>query len=134
MKKIFLVVIAVILIVGIAVGGFFIWKNTHKDDKKNNENISVEEQIKNEFSKELSVYDDYRIEKVEILNEERTKEIIDWDRGQYYKDGDVLATITYSIKSDEMAGNGEQQGDWVVDKIVCIAFRDGKIVSAGTGW
>ena len=80
------------------------------------------------------MYEDYRIDKVEILSEERTKEIIKWDNGQYYKEEDVLAIVTYSVKSDELAGNGEQSGEWVINKTACIAFRDGKIVSEGTGW
>ena len=131
MKKTIVIIVAILIIIAVCVGGFFIWKNNHKN---NDNNLSVEEQIKKEYSEKLKEYEDYRIDKVEILSEERTKEIIEWDRGQYYKEGDVLAIITYSIKGDEMAGNGEQSGDWVINKIVCIAFRDGKIVSEGTGW
>jgi len=133
-KKVGIILVAVILL-GLAIfGGFMIWKN-NQNKKNNNDNVSIEEQIKREFTKELeSSYEDYRIDKVEVLSDERTKEIIEWDRGQYYKEGDVLAVITYAIKSDELAGNGEQSGDWIINKTLCIAFRDGKIISGGTGW
>lgn len=129
-KKIGIAAVIVIVIAVLIIGGIFICKNNNKDNK----NVSIEEQIKNEYSKELQAFEEYRIDKVEILSEERTKEIIEWDNGQYYKEGDVLAIITYSIKGDELAGNGEQSGDWVINKTVCVAFRDGKIISEGTGW
>lgn len=135
MKKIGGIVITLVIIVVLIISGFFILNKNYKDDNKNNnENLSMEQRIKNEYSKSLELYEDYRIDSVEILSEERTKEIIKLDNGQYYEEGDVLAIITYAIKSDEMAGNGEKSGDWVINKTVCIAFRDGKIVSEGTGW
>ena len=132
MKKIIGVIVAIIILIAVCVGGFFIWKNNHKN---NDNNLSVEEQIKKEFSKNLEMYgQEYRIDKIEILDEEYTKHIIEWDNGGYYREGDVLAIVTYAIKDDVRAGNGRLDGEWTVDMRSCIAFRDGKIVSDGTGW
>lgn len=101
-------------------------------------NESIDDQIKRAYLKKLKEagFDDYRVDNVEVLNEERTKEIIKWDNGQYYKSGDVLAIVTYAVSPAEygMAGNGEQSGNWVINKTACVSFRDGEIVSDGTGW
>lgn len=101
-------------------------------------NESIDDQIKRAYLKKLKEagFDDYRVDNVEVLNEERTKEIIEWDNGQYYKSGDVLAIVTYAVSPAEygMAGNGEQSGNWVINKTACISFRDGQIVSDGTSW
>lgn len=128
MKKMIVIMVTIFAIAVFVVGGVFIWKNIQKN------NVSVEDQIKKEFSKLLEDFEDYRIDNIEVLSKERAKEIIEWDKGQYYKDGDVLAIVTYAIKGDQLAGNGEQSGDWVINMTACIAFRDGKIVSSGTGW
>lgn len=107
-------------------------------DNNTTANESIEEQIKKAYLKTLkdAGFDDYRVDKVEVLSEERTKEIIEWDNGKYYKPGDVLAFVTYAVSPADygMAGNGEKSGNWVVNKTACVSYRDGQIVSDGTGW
>ena len=102
-------------------------------------NTSLEEQIKLAFLNRLAAHDEikgYRVERVEILSEEITKEIIEKDGQQYYKQGDILAEVEYDVTPVEagMAGNGFVQGDWVVGKNACVCYRDGVIVQSGTGW
>ena len=84
-------------------------------------------------------YKDYRIDSVKVLTGAEKQELIATLGGDYYKDTDILAVVTYSLKPESMqnytiAGNGEIQGEWVVNKSACVAYRDGKIVSNGTGW
>lgn len=146
MKKIVGVVCCIVIIAIIAFEGYTIWRLNNQIKEKDNtintikNETSLEDKIKDAYAKKMeNEYNissgDYRIDRVEILNDEDKKSVLEMDNGQYYKEGDVLAVITYAEKAEYgMAGNGVQDGDWVVNKEACVAYRDGKIVSDGTGW
>lgn len=103
---------------------------------------SMEEQVKNAYAQKISQSSnvaEYRIESVIILTDEQKKSLLEYDKGQYYKETDTLANVRYSVKLKDMkgeysAGNGEVNGDWMINKSACVCYRDGQIVSDGTGW
>lgn len=123
------------------------------DDKANdsetssNKQLSTEESIKEAFLEKIkdmakeNNLADYRIDNVEVLSNSESQYIIDNDNGEYYQAGDILAKVKYSVKpkdeksySNWMAGNGSESGEWIINKITCVCFRNGKIVNSGTGW
>lgn len=102
-------------------------------------NTSLEEQIKSAYLTKLKNtyigYVDYRIDGIKILTEEEKKSLLNLG----YQSTDVLAVVGYSIKPQStegyvVAGNGEISGDWVINKSACVCYRNGEIVSDGTGW
>jgi preprotein translocase subunit YajC len=125
---------------------------TNIDDKSNdNKNSSyqptTEETIKNLFLAKLKALDnsnsekllDYRVDKVEILSNSKKQSLIDLG----YNSTDMLAYVTYSVKPQNVtttswvAGNGEVEGEWVINKIACECLRNGKLVNStnlNTGW
>ena len=133
--------------------------NTANQTVNNNENVvnnqtqqptnnnqtavtSMEEELKNAYAKKLSQSSnilEYRVDSVIILTDEQKKSLLNYDNGQNYKETDTLANVRYSVKlKDKMgeyaAGNGEVSGDWIINKSACVCYRDGQIVSDGTGW
>lgn len=82
---------------------------------------------------------DYKIDKITIVtdNLESLKSLYSESTSD-----DIFATVVYSIKPIDMnaglAGNGEQQGDWVVNKSNCvyIQYNNGDYIvkNVGTGW
>lgn len=104
------------------------------------EYTSLKEQIKNAYNKRWTQDENVlecRIEGVEILSSEEIKSEPGY--GTYYKDGDILARVRYSIKLKDIhgsgaAGNGSVSGDWIIDKEACIVYKDGEIVQEGTSF
>ena len=94
------------------------------------------ENLSNISGDELS---EFKIEKVDILEDDDKEDLISNFSGDYFV-SDVLASVTYSVRpidSNSMswiAGNGEQSGDWIVNKVQCVILRDGKLTVVGTGW
>ena len=101
----------------------------------------VKELFTNNVLKNDSNNKDYRIDNINIesndLNGESFKSL--------YPDStpnDIFAIVKYSIKPFDidagLAGNGEKQGDWVVNKSNCvyIKYNNGNytIKNVGTGW
>lgn len=83
---------------------------------------------------------DYRIEDINVMDDEAKREIVENFSGEYFMT-DVLASVTFSVKPAEgadpiywTAGNGEESGDWVVNKNLLVTMRDGKLTNIGTGW
>lgn len=122
--------------------------NTNNITNSNNVNSSNEEIIKELFLKKIDEEDkansekliDYRVDRVNLVDEENKKSILEMDDGEYYTKDDILAYVIYSVKPQDInttnwiSGNGEVDGDWVVNKEVCVSVRNGEIVSMGTGW
>ena len=127
--------------------------NTTNIDDKSNDNknssyqLTTEETIKNLFLAKLKALDnsnsekllDYRVDKVEILSNSKKQSLIDLG----YNSTDMLAYVTYSVKPQNVtttswvAGNGEVEGEWVINKIACECLRNGKLVDStnlNTGW
>ncbi len=82
---------------------------------------------------------DYRVDEVKILSNGEKQNII--NNNNNYKSSDVLALVTYSIKpqnvetSEWAAGNGEDEGEWIINKQACEVFRNNKLNEGlATGW
>ena len=115
------------------------WCGRGKYERKNNELIT-EKKIQEEDSKDTEKLIDYRIDNVEIIKGTDKQGILDLDEGTNYKNTDILANVTFSVKPQDinssswLAGNGEIDNDWIVNKMVCVCVREGKIISTGTSW
>lgn len=83
---------------------------------------------------------EYRVDEVKILSDSEKKSILEFDGGQYYKETDTLAEVTYSVKPQDVnstnwiAGNGTKSGDWIINKTACVCIRNGEVVNSGTSW
>lgn len=93
------------------------------------------EENANESGDEVS---SYRIENVTIIDDETKASLVEAMPDDYKMD-DTLATVTFSVKplkanSSWLAGNGEESGEWIVNKIMVVTLRDGELINIGTGW
>lgn len=105
----------------------------------------IEDTIQNLFIDKLKSLDnnnpekllDYRVDKVEIIY--NNQEFMDLG----YNSNDILAYVTYSVKPQDVtatawiAGNGEVEGEWIINKVACECLRDGKLINntgLNTGW
>lgn len=106
---------------------------------------TVEETIEELFLDELKKEDDllaYKVESVTLVTGTEKQDILDMDGGQYYRSSDDLAVVRYSVKPKDMegpnwvAGNGTEQGDWILNKAACVCLRGNKLVGNvfNTGW
>ena len=117
-----------------------------EDPNENSTSVTMtEDEIKKLYFEKLKNADnnnpeklaDYRVDEVKILSGDDKKSILEFDE---YKDTDILAYVTYSVKPRDinntvwLAGNGKIEGDWIVEKVACVSIRDGKIIGDGTGW
>lgn len=106
--------------------------------------IMTEDEIKDLYLKQIKKEDsensekllEYRVDEVSIVTYDG---IVDLD-GEHYKDTDILAIVTYSVKPQDVnntvwaAGNGGNDGEWIVNKSACVCIRNGEIVSNGINW
>lgn len=89
----------------------------------------------------------YKIDKVNVLLENERKNVAGTYKsvgGNNVNNKDIFAEVTYSVKPDDIentewiAGNGEKQDDWLINKTACvfIKYDNGtyKIQGNGTGW
>ena len=159
-----LMIILTIILLGLA--GYIVYDKFMKETPKNNitevENQSDEikkareerqqqkkEESEEELVKKLFIEGylenpeaeekliEYRIDKVQVLKDDPKEEVVKMG----YKDTDILAFVTYSIKVNDIntskwnAGNGEQSTDnWIINKLAAVVIRDGKLESVGTGF
>lgn len=101
--------------------------------------MSDADKIKEQFIAKLKAIDnisrekllDYRVDEVKILS--------DYEKQVFNEDGkyspkDILAFVKYSVKAKDIektgwiAGNGEIDGEWVINKTACECLRNGKLV------
>ena len=101
--------------------------------------ISDADKIKEQFIAKLKAIDnisrekllDYRVDEVKILSDSE-KQVFNED-GKY-SPKDILAFVKYSVKAKDIektgwiAGNGEIDGEWVINKTACECLRNGKLV------
>lgn len=101
--------------------------------------MSDADKIKEQFIAKLKAIDnisrekllDYRVDEVKILSDSE-KQVFNED-GKYIPK-DILAFVKYSVKAKDIektgwiAGNGEIDGEWVINKTACECLRNGKIV------
>lgn len=121
-------------------------QNTSKKDNEIAEELFLD-YLKNVKENSGENLKEYKIEKINVLleNERKTvKEIFESTDGVTINEKDIFAEIKYSVKpndienTDWIAGNGERQGEWIVNKSACvfIKYDNGtyKIQENGTGW
>ena len=120
--------------------------NTTKTDTTNSVPTNTtpktdEEKIKEAYLKKIKESylncSDYRIDSVKVLSTAEKQELI--NSIPEYKDAEILAIVNYSIKPQDItnyviAGNGEVSGEWVVNKSACVSYKNGTILTDGTGW
>ena len=101
--------------------------------------MSDADKIKEQFIAKLKAIDnisrekllDYRVDEVKILSDSE-KQVFNED-GKY-STKDILAFVKYSVKAKDIektgwiAGNGEIDGEWVINKTACECLRNGKLV------
>ena len=103
--------------------------------------MSDADKIKEQFIAKLKAIDnisrekllDYRVDEVKILSDSE-KQVFNED-GKY-SPKDILAFVKYSVKPKNIkdtvwiAGNGEIDGEWIINKTACECIRNGKLVKS----
>lgn len=144
-----LVLIVIIMI--LCVFGYFIYRGKYNkisntiDQDNNKAELSTElkEQeailIREQFLAKLKEIDkisdekllDYRVDEVKILSDSE-KQV--FNENEEYSPEDILAFVKYSVKPKNIedtvwiAGNGEIDGEWIINKTACECLRNGKLV------
>lgn len=144
-----LVLIVIIMI--LCVFGYLIYRGKYNkisntiNQSNNKAELSTElkEQkvilIKEQFLAKLKEIDkisdekllDYRVDEVKILSDSE-KQVFN-ENGEYSPE-DILAFVKYSVKPKDIehtgwiAGNGEIEGEWIINKTACECLRNGKLV------
>ncbi len=88
--------------------------------------------------------DDARVTEVELVDAEMRAQLLSDEFFEGVSDDAIFAYVTYSVKPSDLessmwlAGNGELEGDWIVDKTACVCVDRKEdayvLVSCGTGW
>lgn len=98
------------------------------------------EKIEKDSSNNLIKLSDYKINEITFLTEEQKNTILEVYGDSFYKPTDTFAYLTYSVKPEDanyrdlIGAGAEQNGEWIIYTNVCVCFRDGNIISAGTSW
>ena len=101
--------------------------------------MSDADKIKEQFIAKLKAIDnisrekllDYRVDEVKILSDSEKQA---FNEDGKYSPKDILAFVKYSVKAKDIektgwiAGNGEIDGEWVINKTACECLRNGKLV------
>lgn len=99
------------------------------------------DKIKEQFLEKLKESDninsekllDYRVDEVRILSESEKQA---FNEKEQYSTEDILAFVKYSVKPKNIedtvwiAGNGEIDGEWIINKTACECLRNGKLVKS----
>lgn len=99
------------------------------------------DKIKEQFLEKLKESDninkekllDYRVDEVKILSESEKQA---FNEKEEYSTEDILAFVKYSVKPKNIkdtvwiAGNGEIDGEWIINKTACECLRNGKLVKS----
>ena len=143
--------VLIVIIIILCVFGYLIYREKYNktsntiNQSNNKAELSTElkEQkvilIKEQFLAKLKEIDkisdekllDYRVDEVKILSDSE-KQVFNED-GKY-SPKDILAFVKYSVKAKDIektgwiAGNGEIDGEWVINKTACECLRNGKLV------
>lgn len=109
-------------------------QTTTETDEEIIKRLFIKEYLQSPEAAELL---DYRIDKVEILTGKERQSVIEMG----YQETDTLATVTYSVKVNDVntsawnAGNGEgYDGQWILRKNNCVVLRNGKLTVTGTSF
>lgn len=130
-NKIIISTLILIFIILLSIAGYFIYKEkTSNADKIKEQFIAKLKEIDN-ISREKLL--DYRVDEVKILSESEKQA---FNEKEEYSPKDVLAFVKYSVKPKNIedtvwiAGNGEIDGEWIINKTACECLRNGKLVKS----
>ena len=130
-NKIIISTLILIFIILLSIAGYFIYKEkTSNADKIKEQFIAKLKEIDN-ISREKLL--DYRVDEVKILSESEKQAL---NEKEEYSPKDVLAFVKYSVKPKNIedtvwiAGNGEIDGEWIINKTACECLRNGKLVKS----
>ena len=103
--------------------------------------MSDADKIKEQFIAKLKAIDNISREKLLAYRVDEVKILSDSEKQVFNEDGkyspkDILAFVKYSVKAKDIektgwiAGNGEIDGEWVINKTACECLRNGKLVKS----
>nr|MBB1521527.1 hypothetical protein [Clostridiales bacterium] len=128
-NKIIISAVIFVVVVLLSIAGYFIYKGQPSNSDK----------IKEQFLAKLREIDkindekllDYRVDEVKILSDSEKQA---FNENEEYSPKDILAFVKYSVKPKNIedtvwiAGNGEIDGEWIINKTACECLRNGKLV------
>lgn len=124
-----LLICDIVFIILLTIAGYFMYKGkTSKADKNKEQFLSKLKESNNISSEKLL---NYRVDEVKILSESEKQA---FNEKEEYRTEDILAFVKYSVKAKDIektgwiAGNGEIDGEWVINKTACECLRNGKLV------
>lgn len=136
-NKIIISALILIFIILLSIAGYFIYTKYFIYKEK----TSNADKIKEQFLAKLKESDnisqekllDYRVDEVRILSESEKQA---FNEKEEYSTEDILAFVKYSVKPKNIedtvwiAGNGEIDGEWIINKTACECLRNGKLVKS----
>ena len=130
-NKIIISTLILIFIILLSIAGYFIYKKKTSNADKIKEQFLAKLKEIDKISDEKLL--DYRVDEVKILSESEKQA---FNEKEEYSPKDVLAFVKYSVKPKNIedtvwiAGNGEIDGEWIINKTACECLRNGKLVKS----
>ena len=130
-NKIIVSTLIMIFIILLSIAGYFIYKEKTSNADKIKEQFIAKLKESDNISREKLL--DYRVDEVKILSESEKQA---FNEKEEYSPKDVLAFVKYSVKPKNIedtvwiAGNGEIDGEWIINKTACECLRNGKLVKS----
>ena len=130
-NKIIISTLILIFIILLSIAGYFIYKEKTSNADKIKEQFIAKLKESDNISREKLL--DYRVDEVKILSESEKQA---FNEKEEYSPKDVLAFVKYSVKPKNIedtvwiAGNGEIDGEWIINKTACKCLRNGKLVKS----
>jgi hypothetical protein len=130
-NKIIISTLIMIFIILLSIAGYFIYKEKTSNADKIKEQFIAKLKESDNISREKLL--DYRVDEVKILSESEKQA---FNEKEEYSPKDVLAFVKYSVKPKNIedtvwiAGNGEIDGEWIINKTACECLRNGKLVKS----
>ena len=128
-NKIIISTLIMIFIILLSIAGYFIYKEKTSNADKIKEQFIAKLKESDNISREKLL--DYRVDEVKVLSESEKQA---FNEKEEYSPKDVLAFVKYSVKPKNIedtvwiAGNGEIDGEWIINKTACECLRNGKLV------
>ena len=119
-NKIIISTLIMIFIILLSIAGYFIYKEKTSNADKIKEQFIAKLKESDNISREKLL--DYRVDEVKVLSESEKQA---FNEKEEYSPKDVLAFVKYSVKPKNIedtvwiAGNGEIDGEWIINKTAC---------------
>ena len=130
-NKIIISTLIMIFIILLSIAGYFIYKEKTSNADKIKEQFIAKLKESDNISREKLL--DYRVDEVKVLSESEKQA---FNEKEEYSPKDVWAFVKYSVKPKNIedtvwiAGNGEIDGEWIINKTACECLRNGKLVKS----